>query len=343
MARGDQLSRQWRLVQLLTGKVGRSLNQLQAELGVTKRTVQRDISDLESAGFPVVSETRNGTVVWHFIEGFRAESSVSFTLSELMALYFSKGLLKPLQGTPVYDALQSAMNKIGSSIPAQGLSFLKSFDDGISVTTFGWKDYSKSAEILQQLTKAVLHHQTTEITHTARGHDTPLGREVDPYRLWYVNSGLYLIGFDHYKHDIRVFAIERIETAKLTNRRFEVQADFSFEEFTKTAFRVISGEPQTVRIRFSADQAPFVAERIWHSSQKITYEDDGRLVLELSVADLGEVKRWLIGWGAGAEVLKPAKLRDEIDNDCKAILGVAKSERPDRIDAPMERKRIEQP
>jgi predicted DNA-binding transcriptional regulator YafY len=316
MARGDQLSRQWRLVQLLYGKMGRTLGQLSAELSVTKRTVQRDISDLERAGFPVVSETHDDDVRWHFVEGFRAESAVCFTLPELMALYFSKGLLRPLQGTAVHDALESAMGKIGASIPAQGHNLLKSFAGGIAVTTFGWKDYSKSTEIIQLLTKAVLHHQTVEIKHTATGHDTPLSRKVDPYRLWYVNNGLYLVGLDHYKDAMRVFAVERIETATVTNRRFEASPDFNFEEFTKSAFRVISGEPQVVRIRFSADQASFVAARVWHSSQKITYEADGSLVLELSVADLGEVKRWLIGWGAAAQVLEPKTLEDEIQSDC---------------------------
>jgi len=72
--------------------VGRTLAQLQGELGVTKRTVQRDIATLEAAGFPIVSEARNGTVFWHFMEGFDAEAPVSLTLTEQMALYFTKGL-----------------------------------------------------------------------------------------------------------------------------------------------------------------------------------------------------------------------------------------------------------
>ena len=56
IVRGDQLTRQWRIVSLLSGRAGRSLDQLKAELGVTKRTIQRDIAVLEAAGFPVMSE-----------------------------------------------------------------------------------------------------------------------------------------------------------------------------------------------------------------------------------------------------------------------------------------------
>jgi predicted DNA-binding transcriptional regulator YafY len=320
MARGDQLSRVLRLMTLLEGKVGRTLDQLRAELNVTKRTIQRDLEALEAAGLPIMSETRNGTVRWHFFEGFATRCNVSLTLPELMALYLSKGLCKPLQATSLYESLLSAFNKVGAAIPAPGLNFLNSLENGISVTSFGWKDYGKSKASLQQLTKAVFHHQTVELAYTASGHSKPLTRKVDPYRLWYVNNGLYLVGLDHRKEDIRVYAVERIGTITLTNHRFEVPSDFVFEEFTKTAFQMMWGDPQTVRIRFSPDQAPFVAERTWHPSQKITNEEDGSLVLELSVGNLWEVKRWLIGWGASAQVLGPPELRQDILDECRSLL-----------------------
>jgi len=46
--RGDQLIRQWKIVSLLSGRAGRSLDQIKGELGVTKRTIQRDIDVLEA-------------------------------------------------------------------------------------------------------------------------------------------------------------------------------------------------------------------------------------------------------------------------------------------------------
>ncbi|MGA2988803.1 MAG: WYL domain-containing protein [Terriglobia bacterium] len=56
-------------------------------------------------------------------------------------------------------------------------------------------------------------------------------------------------------------------------------------------------------MRYSASQAPYIRERTWHPSQKIETEPDGSIILTLKVADLGEVKFWLIGFGAEAEVL----------------------------------------
>lgn len=319
MPRGDQLTRQWKLVRLLTGKLGRSLAQLQAELGTSERTIQRDIAGLERAGFPIVSDSRDGTVFWHFIEGFSAESPVALTLNELMALYYSRRLLRPLQGSEIYESIESAMQKIGATLPAGSLGLMRDMDGAIAVSTFGAKDYSRSREIIDKLAKALLHRYTVQLEHTAVGYEEPVEREVNPYKLWYANNGLYLVGHDHRSGELRVFAVERISSASLTNRRFEIPSNFNFEKFAESAFNMIGGTAQDVQIKFSKGQAPYIRERTWHPSQSITAKANGSVVLHLKVADLGEVKRWLIGFGANALVLKPATLRREIAAECARV------------------------
>ena len=324
MARGGQLARQWNLVRLLSGRSGRTLAQLEAELGVGKRTVQRDISVLEAAGFPVTSEARNGTVWWHFMEGFHVEAPVSLTLNEQMALYFSKGLLKPLEGTPIYESLSSALQKIGAALPPQSFEFLQGLDHAVSVRTAGFKDYSRSREVLDALTRSVRHKFTTKINHRTVGFPKGIEREVDPYRLWYVNKGIYLIGHDHRSGEIRAFAVERISWARATNRRFEIPDDFDFEKLTETAFNLIWGEARQVKIRFSREQAPYIQERTLHASQIIEKLPDGSIDLTLCVGNLWEIKRWLIGWGADARVLEPENLRKEIREECARLLQVSR-------------------
>jgi predicted DNA-binding transcriptional regulator YafY len=319
MPRGDQLTRQWRLISLLAGRAGRTLAQLSGELSVTKRTIQRDLAAIESAGIPVTSTPRNGTVFWRLMEGFHAEAPVSLSLTEQMALYFSKGLLRPLQGSPMYESLESAFRKIGSQIPPQGFRFLAGLDKAISVSTFGLKDYTRSKQVIEALTRAVFHRFTAWITHRAPQREEASERRVDPYRLWYVNNGLYLMGHDHLKNGLRVFAVERILSVKTTNQRFELPEDFNFERLTEAAFNMVWGEAQQVKIRFSPLQAPYIRERTWHPSQRIDAAEDGSLVLTLKVADLGEVKRWLIGFGSEAEVLEPHELAEEIAREARQL------------------------
>jgi proteasome accessory factor B len=318
--RGDQLIRQWKIVTLLSGRVGRSLDQLKAELGVTKRTIQRDIAVLEAVGIPVISETRDGTVYWRLIDSTKPSAELSFTLAELMALYFSRDLLQVLHGSPMQDALDSALQKIGAQLPPAGHDLLRRLKEQTAVSVTGWKDYSKSATVIDALNRAIRHRLTVRISHRPVKAPEARTRTVDSYRLWYTGGGLYLVAHDHAKRAIRTFAVERINDVTTTNQRFTVREDFDFEAFKRTAFPVHGGQPQLVRIRFSPDQAPYVMERHWHDSQKFLPQDDGSVIMELQVGNLWEVKRWLIGWGAEAEVIEPPSLSSEIRQECKAIL-----------------------
>jgi predicted DNA-binding transcriptional regulator YafY len=128
------------------------------------------------------------------------------------------------------------------------------------------------------------------------------------------------VGHDHRSGEIRPFAVERISGAKPTNHRFTIPADFDFEKFSESAFNLIWGDPQEVTIRFSPDQAPYIQERTWHPSQKIEKRADGGIELTMSIANLSEVKRWLIGYGSDAQVLGPEDLRKDIEEDCTRLL-----------------------
>ena len=83
---------------------------------------------------------------------------------------------------------------------------------------------------------------------------------------------------------------------------------------------MVWGEPQHVTIRFRDDQAPYVTERIWHPSQKITPQDDGSVILEMDIADIEEVRRWLIGFGAASEVIEPLDLRKKIAEELQLAI-----------------------
>jgi predicted DNA-binding transcriptional regulator YafY len=39
-------------------------------------------------------------------------------------------------------------------------------------------------------------------------------------------------------------------------------------------------------------------------------EDDQGVIMRFEVEDFGEIKAWLLGWGADAEPLEPLKLRE---------------------------------
>ena len=83
-----------------------------------------------------------------------------------------------------------------------------------------------------------------------------------------------------------------------------------------SAFGVIhEPETQQVRVRFEPGWATWVGERTWHPTQKLTQLPEGRLELTMQVASNAEVLSWVLSFGAGAEVIEPESLRDEIERE----------------------------
>ena len=70
--------------------------------------------------------------------------------------------------------------------------------------------------------------------------------------------------------------------------------------------------PQPVVLRFRADQAPYVRERLWHPSQQLMELPDGGVQLAFRPGGPYEIRRWILGWGDAVEVISPSDLRDGI-------------------------------
>jgi hypothetical protein len=95
MARGDQLARQWKIVQtLISSRMGNSAADIARVLDCHPRTVYRDLNALQSAGFPMYTERVDGKSLWSFLDTVNHHFPIPFNLTELMALHFSRDVLK---------------------------------------------------------------------------------------------------------------------------------------------------------------------------------------------------------------------------------------------------------
>jgi integrase len=108
MARGDQLARQWKIIQtLITSRQGKSAAELAGEFECHPRTLYRDLEALQAAGFPIYTERVEGKNLWSLLDTLKHHIPIPFSLTELMALYFSTDMLKAFKGTAFHDFLES--------------------------------------------------------------------------------------------------------------------------------------------------------------------------------------------------------------------------------------------
>ena len=68
----------------------------------------------------------------------------------------------------------------------------------------------------------------------------------------------------------------------------------------------------------SVHAADYVREQKWHESQLLRELKGGGV--ELKLASLAEIERWVLSWGGDAKVLKPRELVDGVRKSAAAIL-----------------------
>ena len=321
MARGDQLARQWRILQsLIASRRGKSAADLAQELEFHWRTVYRDLEALQLAGFPIFTDRIDGKNLWSVLDSVRHNIPIPLNLTELMALYFSRGLMTVLKDTVFYESLESFFQKIKATLPAETIQYLDRIEESFEVGSKPYKQYSQLRDSIDRISEATIQRKIIEIDYFTMSRKEKTHRKVAPYKIWFFDGAFYLVGNCGLREDIRIFALDRIKSLKLTDETFEMPEDFKVEDFMQTSFGVFHGKPQDVKIRFAAEIAGYISEKIWHKTQKIQPQKDGSLIFEARVAGTEEIKFWLMTWGSKAEVLSPAALREEILAEAKAML-----------------------
>ena len=320
MARGDQLTRQWKIIQgLISSRVGKSAAQLAEQLECHHRTIYRDLQALQGAGFPIYSERIEGRSVWLLLENARRQIPVPLSLPELMAVYLSRDMMKVFQGTVFFDALESLFQKVHATLPEESKTFLQNLEQTFRCGMKPTKNYRPFTEIIKQVSDAALNRKSVEIRYYTMSRKRESLRKVDPYRVWFFNGTFYLIGFCHVRGEVRIFALDRIKLLNETPDSFEVPADFDFDAFVRASFGVFQGEPVQVKVWFAPEVAGYIEEKIWHQDQRIRKGEDGAVVFEAQVAGTEEIRHWIMSWGAHAVVLEPERLREEIRLEAEKI------------------------
>jgi predicted DNA-binding transcriptional regulator YafY len=323
MPRNDQITRQWYLLRRLENSHPLTLPELvdsvPDDYPRNARTVRRDLEALEAVGFPLVVERHNGQTRWRLIEGFRDIPALGFSATELMALTFSRKLLRPLEGTEIQSALNSALNKVASALPPQGHEYIRALDNLFSIGLGPHKNYQKYKNSVDLITQAIDKIRTAQLRYFSASRNTTSRREVDPYRLWYAAGGLYLIAYCHLRKDVRMFAVERIRSITLTDHPYQMPLGFNVEDYVQDALMVMRGRRIEVELLFSKKVAAWMKDKLWHSSQDTVPMKDGRLRMTLKVADTDELVGWILSFGSQVRVIRPESLRMKVREEAKAV------------------------
>ncbi len=325
MPRGGQHARQWRLLQFLARPEGVAVQHAASQLGCTVRTVWRDLSVLQEAGFPIYDERDGRHGIWKVERAFLDRLPVPFSLPEVVGLLASRHAIEP--AGPFGGAVASAFAKIEALMTPRALELVERMRRSVGTRAIGAKLQLGAEEHMATIHRALSERRTLGMRYYSLSRNAEGDRLVDPYHVTLASGGVYLVGHCHLRREVRIFAVERIRAVSLTSDTFRMPTDFDAEAYLRGAWGIVRGELIHVRAVFGRAAARDVRGRLWHASQELRELSGGRLEMRLAVADTLEVRRWLMGFGAGVEVLEPASLREAIWREAAIVSGRASTAR----------------
>lgn len=318
MGKTDRFARMHRLERLLLGNPdGMRAVEIAERLGVSKRTVYRDIETLSSeASVPIWQEKgRYGLEDGHYLPAIR------FTLLEAVSIFLASRLM--LRYANRYDpTIASAFDKL-NAVVRQPLR-------GHVEATLEWMTRLRTHEhqrTLRVLADAWMNRRTVKILYHTLSEESPSERLIDPYFIEPAGAGhsAYVVGHCHRACERRTFKIERIVEIDETSETYEIPPDFDANALLSPSMGIgTGGEIETVKLRLDPGVVRIFEEVVWHPSQTVVRRDDGAAIMTLTVFTNVELCSWILGWGEHVEVLEPGWLRMEIAATARDILGVYK-------------------
>ncbi len=310
----DRLVRLMRELALLEANPrGMTTAQIADRIGVTQRTVQRDLTALETEfGAPFVKQEKR----YALVEGYFLRP-VNFTVPEAMAMVVGARLMWRYADRANPFA-QTAYEKLAAVLPAPMKEPVMEVADGLASKP----EDGAWTKVFAALTTAWADRRKVRMRYTKENESTservvwPLFIEPTP-----AAHSLYLIGFDEKPRQTRVFRLERITDVVVLDQRFSPPLGSSLRKLLGNAWGIWTSEhPVEVVLRFTPRVAARVAATTWHGSQEVLELPDGGVELRMVIAEPTEIRNWVLGWGKECTVVAPAHLRDSIFDELKETL-----------------------
>lgn len=316
--------------------------ELAARLGVSVRTIYRDIDTLDAVGVPIYAEAgREGG--FRLIEGYFLPP-VAFTAGEATSLLTGLALLGRLHARPFAAELDTAEHKLLAAVPdplremlaraRQVIGF-----EAIPPDTFHpertrspggehaeTSDASEAGAITTFL-RGIFERQAVTIAYHSpygRADDT---QTVTPYGILWDRDRWYLVGQrSGTENEPRLWRADRVVSIRVEPRteiavgEYEIEGMLNRRWLGKAMAEWAQGAPVTIRMGF--EQADRLRQDWYYAHAQFEADPEGGVLMtfgEVNQEYVFELLRWL---GPGAELIRPGEWRADFARELRAMLGV---------------------
>lgn len=303
-------------------------------LEVNIRSVQRDVellermSSLGELGIEIIAiedkkarvdkeeKEPSGTVVRYCLK----KPFVNMTFEQASAFLLVEQILEPLIPTPVIEQLVPYFREARNHFFKTARVIRK--EEKVGFIPWGFSllhpDFKEKREVVNVIFRALFQEKRFLGSYKSRGQEKAWEAVFNPLAYVGREGGGYLVvtwgDSDEYRH----LPLHRFEQAELLDEDIpeKIVGRFELSKYLEEFTYPIGKGPIKLKLKLREFDAQALKERRVSDDQKIQDILDGA-ILTATVNDSESLRRWILGYGANAEVLEPQDLRMAITDRLK--------------------------
>ena len=278
-------------------------------LGVSERTVYRDVQAMVEAGVPLQGVPGKG---YRVPEDYLL-APVTLTTDEAIMMILGSAYAAQNFGGRYRAAARSAERKLDAVLPSEARERAFALQGSVHLVPPSAFGTPTEDGHLQRVRQALVEERTLEATVRAAGSGETT-RTIDPYGLVQKGATWYVVGYDHDRDRVAHLRLQEVDALTLTTRTFRRP-----DSYRTPPDGPETSPTETVRVLFAAEVAPSVEVAPSLQVTDREHTNDGRLLLTLRVDHELEVLPWLLSWGRHVRVLEPRALRERLASEARAV------------------------
>ncbi|MDR2870831.1 MAG: WYL domain-containing protein [Deferribacteraceae bacterium] len=302
---------------MLFSRGKRSLSELAEELDCSVNTVKRKLDELGKFGGGRILSEKDGRKEVYWMEKDN-KLKLNLNADGLRELMICKNFLSNIMPESIKKEMNTAL--LRASEYANEDSFdLNSFA-GVGITVSkGRIDYSKFQAQYDALVKAVVAKRVCSITY--KNGNTLKTRSIAPVNIIALGGTIYVQGWviaetgkavAKYTSPL-VLSLHKIAQVQLEKRSWE-----TLPAIDASSFGLLNTGRIKAVVKFTGYVTEYIQDRIWSDDQTIE-PCEGGIILTFTSSSKPELISWVLSFGAQAELLEPAELRQELRREAEGM------------------------
>lgn len=325
------LLRQWEMMRMLTvsrydkqtdGRWDKA-SEIAAKLNsqgytVSLRTVQRDLQELSQIFDIEINNKNPRDYGWRWRKGANLNIP-GMSVSEALAMRLVETHMKQLLPTTMLGGLQGVFSQAQvklDKVEAINRNHTKDWLNKVRVVPPSQPmlpptiDQQVQADIYQ----ALLENKQIKASYQPLNNNQSKEYLLHPLGLIMRGAVSYLVASAWDYIDIQLYALHRFSKVEILHETVKVPDGFNLDNSIECGLAEFANQGESIQLELRCSQwlANYLAETPLSYDQKINPEADGWVRLTATVNDTWQLHWWLMGQGAGVEVIAPNGLRKGI-------------------------------